>query len=222
MKAKQPKKSKIKFLSLLRFLLFQNSKKVITFLKLNKRKLNGIFFKYCLQLSVLYTLLYIFVYVLNYDIFSKSNEILEKTGSEFTYYFNAYPFNVWYLFLMWVFVNFYLFSVTLLILTLLNESKRPVKLLFSNSIYATSFIFVSCFPLLVLNTFYPINAETTIASFAFLVSLWILIIGVGIIISAIRFGNLGKFLLNQNYNRAIFSWVFSCFSLVFFIYKLLT
>ena len=217
------KKNRFKIFRLIRFLLFSNSKQITIYFKINKKRLNKILFSYCLQLSFLYVLIYILVYFFNYDLFSKSNEILESTsGGDINYYFNAYPFNVWYLFMMWFVVNLFLFALSSLILTFLSENKKPAGYLFSNSIYSTSFIFASCFPLLVINAIYPINSDTTIASFSFLVSLWILILGLGIIFSAIRFGQVGKTLLNQNSTRAIFSWVLSCFSLVYFIYKILT
>lgn len=215
------KKSKVKFFKLLKFLLFAKSAKVTRFFRLNKTDLIKILVKYSMQLSFLYICLYILVYFFNYEIFSVSNELLAKSNDGIGYYFNAYPFNVWYLFLMWFFVSLYLFSFILIILTFLSENKKPTKLLFTNIFYSSSFIFSACFPLLVINAIYPINGDTTIASFSFLVSLWILILGCGIIFSAIRFGQIGSSLLGQNLNRAVFTWVLACFSLIYFIYKIL-
>jgi hypothetical protein len=227
MSKKKTKKSKGVIVNMFRFFIFMlipKPKKLSLLIRLKKGQYFPMVIKHCLNLSLLYFLLYLFFYLINISSLSSINDSLVKSFEEknvsFLFYFiNLYPFNVVYIYFFWVFMFLFLSVLSLLLLTLLGEKRKPLSRLNASILYASSFLFLSSFPLLILNSFIPIGEDTTLGGFSFLVAIWISIIGIGILFSATTFGKLGKYVLNQNINRATFAWVFSIFTFLYLIYK---
>lgn len=227
MSKKIPRKSKGFLKNIFRFFIFMivpKARKLSLLIRFRKGKFFPLVFKYCLNLSLMYLLLYVALYLINISSLSELNNTLSKNfedkGVSFIFYFmNLYPFNVIYIYFFWILMYFFLSVLSLLLLTLLGEKRKPFSRLSASILYASSFIFLTCFPLLILNSFMPISENTTLGGFSFLIAVWIGIIGIGILFSATTFGRLGKYVLNQNLNRAVFAWVFSVFTFFYLIYK---
>ncbi len=221
------KKSKGFFKRIYQFFLFMlipKARKLNLLIRFRKGKIFPLVFKHCMNLSILYFTLYVFFFFVNFSSLTDLNNTLSKNyeagGMSFIAYFlSLYPFNVIYIFLFWFFMVLFLSIICLLILTLLGEKRKPFGKLSASILYASSFIFLAFFPLLILNSIFPINDGTTLGGFSFLMAIWISIIGIGVLFSATTFGKMGKYLFNHNVNRAVFAWVFSVSTFAYLIYK---
>ncbi|MEM7180867.1 MAG: hypothetical protein AAF518_08135 [Spirochaetota bacterium] len=180
-------------------------------------------YKAIFGLFLLYALLYFLFYLFNYTLMETTNTAMkaayQKKGvSLFYYYLNSYPFNVVYLLFAIVAACLYLCCTSYPLLQVLGIENRHFGKNSAILLHSSLYYIVSYFPLLIINSNFPVGADSSYYSYVFLGILWVLILGTGARYSGKFYANTCQELFAVNRNQAYVVWAAPQLFLLYLLY----
>ena len=136
----------------------------------------------------------------------------------FYYYLNSYPFNVVYL-LVGIFAACVYHSITCYpLLAALGIEGRNFGKNSAILLHASLFYIAAYFPLLIVNSLFPVGADSSYTSYVVLGVLWVVILGTGARYSGRFYAQVSQKLFPLNRNQAYVVWGVPQLALLYLLY----
>lgn len=172
----------------------------------------------------LYCSLYFIIFCINFQSMNSLNKIMkvsyaEKGYSTIRYIINSYPYNIWYLISFIFAFLIYQVCFSLILRIVFADRKSPLKMYISVCAHSFLYLIAILFPILIINSLYPIHANSGLLEYSILVALWIIFISAGIILSSAFFSKIISELFEENRYRAMLTWNLPIVTFVYLVIK---